>query len=542
MINSIRSVAAVAFHSSVRRADNDNSTMKTIACINAVSVSPYAELALADGVSAVDRVKQYTEALPGLERVLVFVAQGAPAELPETWEAVAREAWTAQELLGELTRVGREYGDEDTLLLHYFIDAPFLDLGISRRMLENHRRYFAEYTFADGFPDAVAPTILNHDMPERLLTLVKPEDDPADWELLFTVLRRDINAFEVETELSNQDYRGLRLHLRCNCRRNYLLCRALYGAGARDEQSLLRLVQERAELLRTVPAYSSVQVVREVVQPVLYDPFRLVSDPRLGPVEVQHRSNEAGGTDELELAPEKFAEYLDMLASFSGDAVVEISHWGEAGRHSRLQELVSAAVARPSISLIVRTGGVGWPNGMLERVAESADESVRLVIELDANEPELYRTIRGEGFAEAQRFTERALELFGSRCHIQAVRTDLNEEPLEDYYRSWKTRTENVIIQKYDDCAGRLTPRKVVDLSPIKRYPCWHLKRDLVVLLDGSVPVCKQDLDLEHRLGNVFEDGIESVWAAADRFYRAHLSEDYPSICRSCDEYYTFNF
>ena len=529
--------------------------MKIIACINAVSVSSYAELALADGVSAVDRINQYTKALPGLERVFVFVPQPTPAlpratpELPQAWEAVAREAWTATELLGELKRVGREYGDEDTLLLYYFLDAPFLDLGVTQRMLENHRRYFAEYTFADGFPDAVAPTILNHDMPERLLTLVKPEDDPKDWDCLFTVLRRDINAFEVETELSDEDFRGLRLHLRCNCRRNYLLCRALYAAGARDEQTLLRVVKERPELLRTVPAYSSVQVVREVVQPVIYDPFRLVSDTRIGPVEPhavgpqdQEHSCKAGRVEEFELSPEQFAEYLDMLAAFSGDAVVEISHWGEAGRHSRLHELVGAAVMRPGISLIVRTGGVGWPEGALERVAESADDTVRLVIELDADEQGLYRRIRGDGFAEAQRFTERALELFGERCHIQAVRMDLNEEQLEVYYRSWKARTENVIIQKYDDCAGRLTPRKVVDLSPIKRFPCWHLKRDLVVLIDGSVPVCKQDIELEHRLGNVFEDGIESVWSAAEEFYRAHLSEDYPLLCRSCDEYYTFNF
>ncbi len=538
--------------------------MKTIACINAITISPYATLGLSDGVSAYDRVRAYTGAIPGLQRVVVFAGAGArgaaPAsqphgqapDWPPKWEIVSRAEWSVDELLGELQRVGRELADADTVLVYYFFDAPFLDIEITGRMLASHRQYFAEYTFADGFPDAVAPTVLNADMPERLRALTKPEDDPRRWDELFTILRRDINAFEVETELAEQDYRQLRLHLRCDCRRNYLLCRALYAAGARDESSLLRLVTERPELLRTVPAYSSVQIVRSTVQAVVYDPFRLVPEEPVGPV--PHRAcSVAPSTGPLgtegarsatvhELAPERFGALLDMLAELCGDAVVEISHWGDAGLHSRLDALVAAAAERASVELIVRSGGVGWPAGMIERVAEAADSRTRMVVELDADDEQIYRQIRGEGFREAQQFSERALELFGERCHLQAVRMDLNEEQLEVFYRRWKERTPNVIIQKYDDCAGRLPSRRVVDLSPLHRLPCWHIKRDLVVLIDGSVPMCKQDFDLSYRLGNVFEDGIEAVWQAGEAYYRRHVGGDLPPLCWSCDEYYTFNF
>ncbi len=513
--------------------------MKTIACINAVACSPYTSLPLDTGISALDRVVEYTAGLPGLERVVVLTGAEADAQLqqsdfPNQWEVRRRSDWTAESLLDELHKVGREYGGNDSVLVYYFIDAPFLDQGITRRMLAHHRRYFAEYTFADGFPDAMAPTVLNPDMPERLRGLVMPEDDPGSWDGLFTILRRDINAFEVETELSDEDYRQLRLHLRCDCRRNYLLCRGLYSQGGRDESSVLRLIKERPQLLRTVPAYSSVQVVRVCAQQVIYDPFQLVSDSAFGPLNADD--------DASELSPERFGALLDQLSELCGDAVVEISHWGEAGLHSRLEALAAAAVERPSIRLLLRTGGVGWPSGRLERVAEVADNSVSLIVELDADDEDTYRRIRGRGFHEAQRFVEQALALFGERCHLQAVRMNLNEEHLETYYRRWKERTPNVIIQKYDDCAGRLPARKVVDLSPLQRLPCWHLKRDVVVLIDGSVPMCKQDLDLKGRLGNAFEDGLEAVWNAGQEPYRLHLDAEYPALCRSCDEHYTFNF
>ncbi|HET6451800.1 MAG TPA: SPASM domain-containing protein, partial [Spirochaetia bacterium] len=110
------------------------------------------------------------------------------------------------------------------------------------------------------------------------------------------------------------------------------------------------------------------------------------------------------------------------------------------------------------------------------------------------------------------------------------------------FYRQWKTRTENVIIQKYDSFHGTLPDRTVADLSPLKRFPCWHLKRDMAILLDGSVPLCREDVHTSVRLGNAFHDELAVIWDSAREIHRSHLSGTYPGICAACDEYYTFNF
>ncbi|MEJ5190251.1 MAG: SPASM domain-containing protein, partial [Breznakiellaceae bacterium] len=83
---------------------------------------------------------------------------------------------------------------------------------------------------------------------------------------------------------------------------------------------------------------------------------------------------------------------------------------------------------------------------------------------------------------------------------------------------------------------------KVTDLSPLHRFPCWHLKRDLTVLLDGSVPLCREDLKREHVLGNLFHQPIEEIWERMGKVYLDHTQEKYPALCERCDEYYTYNF
>ncbi|MDX1697231.1 MAG: hypothetical protein R3308_03050, partial [Thiohalobacterales bacterium] len=45
-------------------------------------------------------------------------------------------------------------------LFYFFADCPLLDPELSGRMLENHRKYYADYTFADGYPYGLSPEIL----------------------------------------------------------------------------------------------------------------------------------------------------------------------------------------------------------------------------------------------------------------------------------------------------------------------------------------------------------------------------------------------
>ena len=117
-----------------------------------------------------------------------------------------------------------------------------------------------------------------------------------------------------------------------------------------------------------------------------------------------------------------------------------------------------------------------------------------------------------------------------------------NEEHLEDFHKKWNDEGVGVIIQKYDSHAGYLPEKQPADLSPLNRFPCWHLKRDMPVLIDGTVPVCIDALDRMESLGNVFTDDLERIWSAGAKLHERHVSGEFPNPCAQCDEYYTFNF
>jgi spiro-SPASM protein len=87
-----------------------------------------------------------------------------------------------------------------------------------------------------------------------------------------------------------------------------------------------------------------------------------------------------------------------------------------------------------------------------------------------------------------------------------------------------------------------LPDRKVADLSPLQRFPCWHLKRDMPILIDGTVPLCREDVRAGTRWGNAFDDDLAAIWGRGLELCAAHLSSKYPGICAGCDEYYTYNF
>jgi spiro-SPASM protein len=261
---------------------------------------------------------------------------------------------------------------------------------------------------------------------------------------------------------------------------------------------------------------------------------------------------------------DRFGELLEKIIAFSGDAVIDLSLWGEISLHPGKMEIIRMALARPEVSLILESSGLGWKHGELEALAAAAASApprkspllaapLSWIISLDAWDAGRYREIRGPGFAEASECAKRLFSLFPKDAYVQAVRLKGGEDDIEKFYLSWRDlapgrNAANVIIQKYDDFCGALPKLQASDLSPVRRRPCWHLMRDMNVLLDGRVPACREDLGAlkgegdKPLAGNVFTDSLQDIWEMGMPLLREHCGGVYRGICAGCDEYYTYNF
>lgn len=486
-------------------------------------------------VTALSRAREF----PGVSRVVLLATEDFV--LPPTLSDVVVERsprWGVRSVLDRLAALA-EGAD---LLYFAWADCPLLDPALAGRLRDRHLRYAAEYSFADGWPYGLAPELLAPGTPAALAFLAGDDQGPIERDFLFSVIQKDINSFDIETEISPVDLRLHRLTLAADSKRNLHLMASLMEAGLSSAEDADRVIAARPELLRGLPAFYAVQVAGGCPQACSLCPYPRFGGGTLARGVLERRD---------ELAPETFESFLDSAAAFSGDAVVDISLWGECSLHTQVERLIQAVLDRPALSLVVETSGLGWKKGLVEGLARAAETAPRRVsgaapltwiVSLDSDDPAVYSRLRGEGFAESHAFAEALVSLFPADAYVQALRIADGEEDIERFYRGWKARTPNVIVQKHDDFCSVLPRLRATDLSPVRRFPCRHLMRDLSVLIDGTVPVCREDLAVSFPLGNAFREPLADIWRRGAERYAAHCAGTYPDICARCDEYYTYNF
>lgn len=520
--------------------------MGNLAVINIFGLASSAYEPVFSGKSAFERVMEWAAVIPDASGIVLLA--GLKTEIPNVGNqdlpvtVIKKESWDEEILIRALaettgTAVG---GDELPEALFYtWGDAPLPDKKLTRTLWDLHYKYDAEYTFADGYPVGMAPEILSRSLPEKLIPLAVGRNGEVRRDTLFEVLRQDINAFDVETHLSPEDMRMDRVSITCDTRRNIQIAEALYKAGGRDADSLCAIIPENKKSLRSLPSYFPIQVTDHHPQNSSYSAYNTwKGDPR---------------ENSRFMDPNVFSDLCRRIVDFAGDAVIVPSLWGEPASHPSIGEIIKSALdagegvdlpdAPAATKVLVETSGIGWNPALLEELA-SGTEAGRLlwIITLDAADPDLYKALRGDGLAEAEETARTLAGLFGKNCWVQAVRMLENEEHLEDFHKKWTDEGVGVIIQKYDSYAGYLPEKQPADLSPLHRFPCWHLKRDMPVLVDGTVPVCIDALDRLERLGNAFTEDLERIWSAGEQLHERHVAGEYPNPCAQCDEYYTFNF
>ncbi len=496
--------------------------MNNAVFINARTLSPYSFRDLPGGGNAFSRVVETASMFPDTEKVYIFADRSFHEK--GNFEIINEPISTMEELFSVMAVYARDF---DTLYFLYG-DIPLVDSAIVKRMYANHKDYFASYTFADGYPYGLAPEILSSGILSRLISLAQKHSVPLSRGGIFDVIQKDINSFDIETEISEKDQRLLRVSLAADTKRNFNQLKRIMEAGGTDEKSVVSLLENHQELLRTEPAYVTAQIVSGCLQSCSYCPYPGIKGNVL---------------EEREVMPlEKWKIILNKVKEFSDDAVFSVSLWGEPSLHPDIVGIVKETLSFPSFSLIIETSGLGWTTEIIDTIKEESDNRVFWVLSLDGENEEIYRKLRGKGWAEARAVAEYLFKNFTDHFYLQSVRMKTNEEYLEKFYREWKEKGVQTIIQKYDHFCGVLPDKKVTDISPVRRFPCWHLKRDLTILLDGTVQMCREDLKNEHPYGNIFSENLPDIWERGTGLYLDHIQGVYPGICGKCDEYYTYNF
>ena len=443
-------------------------------------------------------------------------------------------------------------------------DLPFLNYKITKELIEYHLEYKAEYTFADGFAYGFSPEIIDCGTLRILLELSKTTENnfcqkELNRESLFELIKKDINSYEVETVLAEEDWRLLRFAFHCGKKDNYLQCKNLFEKlnlsiqeiQTGDVEAFTKVASQTIECLKTVPGFYNIQITDKINFESIYSPYT--------------KSFAAENVKKSEKSLENFEEFsklISKISEFSENAVINLSCWGESLLNPNLLKMIECILSYSGLSVFLETDGTLVTDDFcneLSKIVNNASkrtngfEKLMISVSVDAFTSQTYQKIHPDcSCSSVSNDFEKSVEAVKKLCAVlpnsvypQFVRMNQNEEELESFFRYWNEKSNpsngNLIIQKYDDFAGLLPPCKPADLSPLERNVCWHLRRDFTILLNGDVPSCKTCLFGQIN-GNVFESSLEEIWQKNNQLIEEQIKNKYNQRCGKCDEYYTFNF
>ncbi|MCL2520449.1 MAG: spiro-SPASM protein [Spirochaetaceae bacterium] len=408
-------------------------------------------------------------------------------------------------------------------ILYLFGDEPYIDMELTKLMLLKHEQYYADYSFAEGYPGGLLPQIISVACLPRLAALAK-EPIAASRNFIFELIKRDINNFDIETEISPLDLRLERIELNFSTKNNATISKNIMAQSKSESAvDIMATIHNHKEFLWAYPNYYNFQITCETGQNISYQP-------------------QTGFKDSRFMAISSFADSLKKISHFSEEAVIGLSYLGEASLHPQFSLFIDEVAKYEKFHLHIETSGASWHKVDYQTLLAFPRERLSLIICLDTLDEGLYRQLRGEGFNEAMAFTAQALADFKEQVYIQTMRIKLLEEQLEKFYRHFNGQEARVLIQKYNSYCKALPEDLNLDIAPLERNVCWALKRELTIRCNGQVYLCSQDIKDSALLGNLFKQKPEDIWAAAESYRLAQLKFNYLPLCKKCDEYYIFNF
>ncbi|MCR4790049.1 MAG: spiro-SPASM protein [Treponemataceae bacterium] len=535
--------------------------MKNLIILNAVNAGKYSAEKSFGGKSSFDLCLDWAENIVSKEDVYILTNDESSKyfNLPDSQLIAINEEFTVAKLFSILASLSEKADN----LIYAFASCPFYNLKLTKDLMELHEESQAEYCFADGYSYGFSPEILNSGSVRILNSLAenneKWKSEKVGKDSIFELLKTDINSFEIETLIADNDYRANRFSFDCKNKNNSLLCSRLYENAEKkfgkniseiDVEELSLFSESLSCLQKVLPAYYNIQICAGCSGKCSFCPY---------PKAFEEKYRTEVCQDRRVMDYKDFSLLVDKIADFSEEAVLCLSLWGESILHPELEKFVEKVLSYSGLSVLIEMSGRKLPAekiNQIEKIVNAAEkrsngwEKIYWIVSCDAQSPELYDALH---FPQGKENQDDSLEnslaniaylsdKFPKCVYPQFLRLNENEKELENFFRYWNEKNEGrLIIKKYDYVSGLLEQKKTADLAPLTRNVCWHLRRDMVILFDGSVPLC-QDFLLNSDQGNVFTDSLEEIWKKRDSEIENQMNGKYNSICGKCDEYYIYNF
>ncbi|MCG8572383.1 MAG: spiro-SPASM protein [Spirochaetes bacterium] len=395
---------------------------------------------------------------------------------------------------------------------------PFYDEDYIQKMIHQHEKFLADYTYGLGFPAGLLPEVVKKDVLPEMMKLVEKEETCRQ-DYLFYSLSKDINSFDIETLLAPKDLRLLRVRIGNNDAGEKKLTQKLYDQfnGKATYTEIAEFLHAHPEKLFTIPYLLTLELTNQRDTDSTYLP------PKEDAVQIL----------DLELIQKIIAQALQQNPHIN----LILGGLGEPLLHPEIFKIFES-LKQIQGELVIETCGLTITDSFIQELTKLDMDNIKWVIKVDAENENTYRQIHPQGNFQQANEAVKLLKAAGYKVYTQIVRMPINEEEIEKLIRN--KQIEDIIIRKYSTYCGKIPDQKVVDLSPMNRIPCFHLRREIYVNATGKVSPCNSAFDWI--IGDLDQQDLKEINILLGNQYREHAKKNYQKYCKNCDDYYLFLF
>jgi len=416
--------------------------------------------------------------------------------------------------------------------------APVLDPGLIDAMINHHREMQNEskLTFTSA-PPGVAGIILDHqviqdlaekNIPVGWLLSYKPDNPQKD--LFFQPCLHEIPL----------DLRYATGRLMADTKRSFDRVTALLQDHPDPGAALIGrwLLKHEIDTVEPFPREIEIELTTDDPFPeALLRPRGKRITPR-GPMEV------------------KLVEQIIEQASAYDDTLIVLGGHGDPLRHPSLPRLLKrireVGGDHVPYGLALRTAGVDLTDALTEAIVAAGVDVVEVT--LDAWSPDLYAKLQSPNdpsLANLGWVLDRLETLTAVRNRHQTIKPIMvpaftksleNVHELDAFHDGWLRKNGVVSITGFSHCAKQVEDRSVMKMAPSPRITCRRLRSRAMVLADGRMTLCDQDIHGKYALGHLADESLESLWqgSALTQLRESHHAQqfDQHSLCSACDEWH----
>lgn len=350
------------------------------------------------------------------------------------------------------------------------------------------------------------------------------------------------NLLYYDPESPHMDY----IMQECNFRVAKDLCVSPYRYLADTARSFGHLTRLAANLngqLENGQVGQFVQKMQEQIWKVDALPRELEIEINTEPSLRIERQKVKGKRQNNRMSLELFEKIVNDCAALD-DICITIGGFGEPLVHPELNQIIEAAKQAEILGINIETDGLALEGELAEALAESAADVISVYV--DANSRVLYEQVKGQDRFEQ---VERNIEAFidkvsghGPMVIPHLVKTRETMAEMEEFYARWLDRCGAAVIVGYNDYAGQIENKAVMDMCPPQRYPCSRLYRTLMILADGNATICAQDFTGLQIIGNVKERSVSELWRSEEmnqlRLTHQEGNFNLNPLCVKCKEWH----